>query len=131
VMLGQRSPSAGQFNVVTAQPTEMTTPSSAPVSPSPSPASPSPAKHKLGPLEISVNWRTRTEGWNWFEGNTGNSDYGLWNSLLRVGIGQTQESIDWFIEGEQPSILDLPNDAVLCGSPGPARTGWQLLRRQQ
>ena len=78
----------------------------------------SPAKHKLGPLEISVNWRTRAEGWNWFEGNTGNSDYGLWNSLLRVGIGQTGESLDWFIEGEQPSILGLPDDAVVAAPQG-------------
>lgn len=79
---------------------------------------PSSQKHKLGPLEISVNWRTRTEGWNWFEGPTGNSDYGLWDSLLRVGIGQTRERFDWFIEGEQPSILGLPNDAVVAAPQG-------------
>src|SRR5258708_17381505 len=24
--------------------------------------------HKLGPLDISISWRTRAEGWNWFEG---------------------------------------------------------------
>jgi hypothetical protein len=75
-----------------------------------------PPKHKLGPLEISVNWRTRAEGWNWFQGTSGNSDYGLWDSLLRVGIGQTGEQVDWFLEGEQPSILDLPSDAVV-GAP--------------
>ena len=79
---------------------------------------PSSQKHKLGPLEISVNWRTRAEGWNWFEGPTGNSDYGLWDSLLRVGIGQTRERFDWFIEGEQPSILGLPNDAVVAAPQG-------------
>ena len=118
LMLGQQSPSGGQFNVVTVQPTERATASSPPLPPSPSPASPPAAKYKLGPLELSVNWRTRTEGWNWFEGSTGNSDYGLWNSLLRVGIGQTQESIDWFIEGEQPSILGLPNDAVVAAPQG-------------
>ena len=33
-----------------------------------------PPKHKIGPLEISVNWRTRAEGWNWFEAPKGNSD---------------------------------------------------------
>jgi len=76
------------------------------------------AKHKVGPLEVSVNWRTRAEGWNWFEGPTGNSDYGLWDSLLRVGIGQTRERFDWFIEGEQPSILGLPNDAVVAAPQG-------------
>jgi alginate export protein len=79
-------------------------------------AEPTPAKHKIGPLEISVNWRTRAEGWYWFEGKSGDSDYGLWDSLLRVAIGQTGENFDWFLEGEQPSILGLPNDAVV-GTP--------------
>jgi len=83
------------------------------------PGAPVPAsKHTLGPLEISINWRTRAEGWNWFEGNTGENDYGLWDSLLRVGIGQTGEHFDWFIEGEQPSILGLPNDAVVAAPQG-------------
>ncbi len=82
-------------------------------------STPAPApKHKLGPLEISINWRTRAEGWNWFEGKTGNSDYGFWDSLLRVGVGQTGEHFDWFLEGEQPSILGLPNDAVVAPPQG-------------
>jgi hypothetical protein len=75
-------------------------------------------KHKIGPFDVSINWRTRAEGWNWFQGDTGNSDYGLWHSLLRVGIGQTRERLDWFVEGEQPSILGLPNDAVLAAPQG-------------
>ena len=82
------------------------------------PTAPAPAKHKLGPLEISVNWRTRAEGWNWFEGHAGNSDYGFWDSTLRVGIGQTLEHIDWFVEGEQPSILGLPSNAVVAAPQG-------------
>jgi hypothetical protein len=77
-----------------------------------------PPKHTLGPLEVSVNWRTRAEGWYWFEGPTGQSDYGLWDSLLRLGVGQTGEHFDWFIEGEQPSILGLPNDAVVAAPQG-------------
>jgi hypothetical protein len=77
-----------------------------------------PPKHTLGRLDISVNWRTRAEGWYWFEGPTGNSDYGLWNSLLRVGIGQTGEQFDWFLEGEQPSILGLPDTAVVAAPQG-------------
>jgi Alginate export len=79
---------------------------------------PPPPKQKIGPFEISINWRTRLEGWNWFEGNTGNSDYPLWHSLLRVGIGQSRESLDWFIEGSQVSILGLPNDAVVAAPQG-------------
>jgi len=78
----------------------------------------SPAKHKLGPLEITVNWRTRVEGWNWFQADSGNSDYGFWNSLLRVGLGQTGDRLDWFIEGAQPSILGLPSDAVVAAPQG-------------
>ena len=77
-----------------------------------------PPKHKIGPFEISINWRTRAEGWNWFQGPTGNSDYPFWDSLLRIGIGQTRERIDWFAEMEQPSILGLPNDAVVAAPQG-------------
>ena len=44
---------------------------------------------KHNQVGIAINWRTRAEGWNWFEGNTGNSDYGLLNSghagRIRVG----------------------------------------------
>jgi hypothetical protein len=116
VMFGQQSPSVGQLDVTPASAPRMTSAPSATAASSPSPESSTPTKHKLGPLEISLNWRTRTEGWNWFQGDTGNSDYGLWNSLLRVGLGQTGEHIDWFVEGEQPSILGLPNDAVV-GAP--------------
>jgi Alginate export len=84
----------------------------------PQTAEAAPPKHTLGPLEISVNWRTRAEGWYWFQGATGDSDYGLWDSLLRIGIGQTGEHFDWFLEGEQPSILGLPNDAVVAAPQG-------------
>lgn len=77
-----------------------------------------PPKHTLGPLEVSVNWRTRAEGWYWFEAPTGNSTYGFWDSLLRIGIGQTGERFAWFIEGEQPSVLGLPNNAVISAPQG-------------
>jgi hypothetical protein len=76
------------------------------------PATPKPDKHRLGPFDFSINWRTRTEGWQWFEGKSGNSDYPFFDSLLRVGVGQTREKVDWFVEGEMASILGLPNNAV-------------------
>ena len=82
-----------------------------------------PVKHKLGPLDVVVNWRTRAEGWYWFQGNTGNSTYGLWGSLLRVGIGQSGDRFDWFLEGEQPSILGLPNHAVVAAPQGATGLG--------
>src|SRR5579872_753118 len=76
---GESSPAAPQSNTASSQ--------ASAASPQPS----GPEKHKIGPLEVTVNWRTRAEGWYWFQGNTGNSEYGLWDSLLRVGIGQTGE----------------------------------------
>jgi len=117
-MFGQQSSSIAKLEAAPATDPAAARASAAPVPPSPSPASAPSAKHKLGPLEISVNWRTRAEGWNWFQGDAGNSDYGFWNSLLRVGIGQTGERFDWFVEGEQPSILGLPNDAVVPAPQG-------------
>ena len=51
-----------------------------------------PPVEKIGPFDISVNWRTRAEGWDWFQGNTGNNEYPFWDSLLRVGIGQAGET---------------------------------------
>jgi hypothetical protein len=89
-----------------------------------------PPKHKIGPFEISINWRTRAEGWNWFQGPKGNSDYPLWDSLLRIGIGQTREHIDWFAELEQPSILGPSQRRSRRASARPARPRRQLLRVQ-
>lgn len=82
------------------------------------PTATAPSKPKLGPLDISLNWRTRAEGWNWFEGKAGNSDYGFWDSTFRLGLGQNLEHVDWFVEGEQPSILGLPNNAVVAAPQG-------------
>lgn len=113
-LFGQQSLSAANFNATT----NVASGPAAPAAPSPVPTNGAPSKPKLGPLEVSVNWRTRSEGWNWFEAPAGNSDYGFWNSLLRIGIGQTGERVDWFIEGEQPSILALPNDAVVAAPQG-------------
>src|SRR5579871_3950378 len=71
-----------------------------------------PAAPQLGSVDVTVNWRTRAEMWDWFEGNSGNSDYGLGHSQLRVGLGQKRPKIDWFIEGEAVAIVGLPTDAV-------------------
>jgi hypothetical protein len=77
-----------------------------------------PPTHKMGPLEVNINWRERTEDWHWFQGTTGNSDYAFWDSLLRIGIGQTGPHFDWYIDGEQPTILGLPNTAVVAAPQG-------------
>jgi hypothetical protein len=115
-MFAQQSPSVARVEVAPAE--SAAAPPVGQGLPSPSSASTAAVKQKLGPLDVSVNWRTRSEGWNWFQGSTGDSDYGFWNSTLRLGLGQTRESIDWFIEGEQPSILGLPGNAVVAAPQG-------------
>jgi Alginate export len=72
-----------------------------------------PAKRKLGPVEVSVNWRARAEGWDWFKGNQGNSRYPLGHSLLRIAIGQTRDRFDWQLEAAQATLLGLPSNAVV------------------
>lgn len=117
VAFGQQSLPFQQPNALLAAASDAAKPSdvAAPQAASPTIA---PAKHRLGPLEISVNWRTRSEGWNWFQAPTGGNDYGFWNSTLRIGLGQTGESTDWFVEAEQPSILGLPGNAVVPAPQG-------------
>lgn len=87
-------------------------------SPAPATGPSQPNTLKLGPFDISINWRTRTEGWDWFQGPVGNNEYPFFDSLLRVGIGQSRERLDWFVEGETASILGLPNDAVAPAPQG-------------
>ncbi|PYU02034.1 MAG: hypothetical protein DMG34_17180, partial [Acidobacteria bacterium] len=69
---------------------------------SPSGAQPPPHSaqpHKLGPLTVSVNWRFRTEAWDWFQPATGQNAYAFEHSLLRIGLGQKSENLEWFLEG--------------------------------
>jgi hypothetical protein len=79
--------------------------------------SPAPA-HKIGPLDFSVNWRTRTEGWDWFKTPNGHGNYTFGDSLLRIAIGQHTEHVDWFLEGEQVALVALPTKAVVAAPQG-------------
>lgn len=74
--------------------------------------------HRIGPFDFSVRWRVRIEGWNWFEGTSGNNSYAFPHSLLRVGIGQEFERWDWRLEGAQDAILALPTDALAPAPQG-------------
>ena len=86
---------------------------------SPKPAPQTTSQRKIGPLDLTVNWRFRTEAWDWFEPPTpGQNAYAFEHSLLRIGLGQKSEHFTWFLEGAQDAILDLPTTAVLPGRPG-------------
>ena len=84
----------------------------------PKPDSTQTTKHKLGPLEISGNWRVRVEGWDWFEGSSGQNSYAFPHSLLRVAIGQESKRLDWQVEAAQDAILLLPRNAVVAAPQG-------------
>jgi hypothetical protein len=104
--------------VAVANPTEPTESVAKPES-SPKPAPETSSPHKLGPLDLTVNWRFRTEAWDWFEPPVAAQNaYALEHSLLRIGLGQKSERFEWFIEGAQDAILDLPTSAILAGRPG-------------
>jgi hypothetical protein len=79
---------------------------------------PSDQPHKLGPLDFAVNWRTRTEGWDWFKGDAGHGNYTFGDSLLRISLGQRSEHFDWMLEGEQVGLVALPNMAVVAAPQG-------------
>jgi Alginate export len=77
-----------------------------------------PADQKLGPLDFSVNWRTRVEGWDWFKTPNGHGNYTFGDSLLRVTIGQRTEHFDWQLQGAQVALVGLPTLAVVAAPQG-------------
>ena len=78
--------------------------------PKPAPVADSP--HKLGPLDVTINWRFRTEAWDFFEPSKGQNVYDFDHSLLKIGIGQKFEAFEWLVEGAADAIFDLPPSAV-------------------
>ena len=86
--------------------------------PAPKPAAEPAGQHRLGPLNISVNWRVRMEAWDWFQPTTGQNTYAFEHSLLKIGIGQKREIFEWLVEGAADAIVDLPPSAVQAGRLG-------------
>lgn len=87
-----------------------------PTAPAPQSEAAPPDTLKLGPLDASVMWRNRVEVWSWFDTPGADNDYGFVSSLVRVGIGQTRESLDWRLEVSQPTFLNVP-DAAAAPAP--------------
>jgi hypothetical protein len=82
------------------------------------PKSTPPSTHRLGPFNISVNWRVRTEAWDFFQPPTGQNAYAFEHSLLKIGIGQKSEAFEWLLEGAADTIVGLPSGAVQPGRLG-------------
>ena len=84
----------------------------------PTPKQAAPGQHRVGPLEISMNWRVRMEAWDWFQPTTGQNAYAFEHSLLKVGIGQKTEKFEWLVEDAADAIVDLPPSAAQAGRLG-------------
>lgn len=87
--------------------------------PKPKPNEPAAQKHlRLGPVVISGSLRGRAEDWGWFEtpGFTGSYSFGA--LTLRLAVGQQTERFDWFVEGEFPSLINLPERAIAPAPQG-------------
>jgi hypothetical protein len=112
-LLGQQ-----QAALVTLSPTVS---ASAPTESGGAPPKPAPAKdrpRKLGPFDVTVTWRFRTEAWDFFQPPSGQNAYAFEHSLLKIGIGQKGEAFEWMIEGAADAVFDLPPSAVQPGRLG-------------
>jgi len=75
-------------------------------------------KPKLGPFDVTVNWRFRTEAWDFFQPPSGQNAYAFEHSLLKIGFGQKSDAFEWLLEGAADGIFDLPPSAVQPGRLG-------------
>jgi hypothetical protein len=107
-------PACGQTQAQVPPAASLPVASAAAPKPEPAPAN----QHKIGPLDFSVSWRLRAEGWDWFEGTSGENSYVFPHSLLRVAIGRESEHLDWQVEGAQDAILALPTGAAVPAPQG-------------
>jgi hypothetical protein len=99
---------------VSCSPASAQTPSPTAQQPTSTPATPI---HWKG-LEISGSWRLRPEFWGWYDSSVGDSSYAFVQSILRVNAGQKRMGWDWQIELSQPTLLGLPDGAVVPAPQG-------------
>jgi hypothetical protein len=62
--------------------------------------------------------RARIDAWQWFADPPYDASYRYLQSLLRAGITQRVDKVDWELEMAQPAVLDAPGNAV---APTPAQ----------
>jgi len=77
-----------------------------------SPPSQPAAKPLSKPLTLTVYDRTRVEAWQWFAATPNAEQYGYVESLVRLGLQQRVQHVDWQLELSQSTMLGLPSDAV-------------------
>ncbi|MCZ2148801.1 MAG: alginate export family protein [Bryobacterales bacterium] len=72
---------------------------------------------KIGDVTVQGSFRSRLEGWDWFEGQAGNS-YAFSGNILRLSFSQSKTSLDWQFELAAPFLLGLPSTAIAAGVQG-------------
>ena len=87
-----------------------------PVKPAPAPATPRPVK--LGSVVVTGSFRSRVEGWDWFQPDSGDNTYAYSGNLFRVGFSRSHETWDWNAEFAVPIVLGLPGNPLGPGAQG-------------
>lgn len=80
-------------------------------------ASAQPGNLKIGSVAVSGSIRFRVEAWNWFAGAAENT-YVYPQYILRLALSQKFKTFDWQLEGAQPTLLGLPDNAVAPDAQG-------------
>ena len=66
---------------------------------------------KLGKVTVSGSVRSRLEGWDWFQSDTGDGSYAYSGNIARISFNQSLEKMDWQVELAAPILLGLPSTA--------------------
>ena len=70
-------------------------------------------------LSLSASLRTRGEFWNWFEpSGTQNNDYAFLATFARAALQWKDDAFDVMLEGQNSSLLGLPDDATAPAPQG-------------
>ncbi len=62
-------------------------------------------------LSLAASLRVRGEFWDWFEGSSGDSSYAYAATVAKFGLKWSENFFDVYVEGQNSSLLGLPDDA--------------------
>ena len=79
---------------------------------------PAPKQIKIGNINFSGSLRLRVENYGWWETPGFEDHYTFGAAVLRLNLGQQKEKADWFVEGEFPLLINLPEHAVAPAPQG-------------
>lgn len=63
-------------------------------------------------LSLAASLRVRGEFWDWFGGSSGNNSYAYAATVAKFGLKWSDELFDVHVEGQNTSLLGLPDDAT-------------------